>query len=230
MFRGKTTESALQQWFPALLALLLTVALALFALWTYGALPIASTISGVHRTSSSQDTAPADDSAPSTPTVSQFFSPGDDLEGVWIAHVNAARQSIHIACFGLSNGKIGEALASAAHDRHVEVIIIEDNRQAKLPMDLHTELSLAGCHIVIKRSKVLLHDKLGVFDGEAAIIGSYNLSQSAEEQDNSAVVFDHDPVSAAMDETAWERIFQRETGRSYNPGMSLPPIIPEKPL
>ncbi|MDQ2733142.1 MAG: phospholipase D-like domain-containing protein [Armatimonadota bacterium] len=223
----KASESKFQRWFPALLALLLAVALGLFAAWKYGALPATHAVTGAAGTMNGQANAAAEGSGP---TVAQFFSPGDDLESVWVSQVNAAQRSIHIACFGLSNTQIGEALASASHDRHVEVIIIEDNRQAKLPADLHNDLSAAGCHIVIKRSKVLLHDKLGVFDGEAAIIGSYNLSRSAEEQDNSAVVFEHDPVSAALDESAWERIFQRETGLSYNPGMNLPPIIPEKPL
>lgn len=227
---GKASESILHRWFLALLALLLAILLGLFAAWKYGALPAAHAIPGAAGTMNDQGNTIADGSTQSGPTVSQFFSPGDDLENVWISHVNAAKISIHIACFGLSNQRIGEALARASRDRHVEVIIIEDNRQAKLPVDLHNELSAAGCHIVIKRSKVLLHDKLGVFDGEAAIIGSYNLSRSAEEQDNSAVVFEHDPASAAIDESAWERIFQRETGQGYSPSMSLPPIIPEKQL
>ena len=162
------------------------------------------------------------------PTIAQYFSPEEDLESIWVEHINAARESIHIACFGLSNRRIGDALAAAIR-RGVRIVILEDQREAKQSGDLHGPLASAGCKIVIKRSKVLLHDKMGVFDGISAIVGSYNLSESAEEQDNSMVVLDNDPGDVQRDEAAWAAMFRREIGKTYSDTLYLQPVTPGEP-
>jgi len=65
-------------------------------------------------------------------------------------------------------------------------------------------------------------------DDIAAIIGSWNLSQSAEAQDNSDAVFDREPAQVAKVEAAWERMFKREVRQDYAAGMRLPPVFPEE--
>ena len=72
-----------------------------------------------------------------------------------------------------------------------------------------------------RRSALLLHDNLGTFDAceptAAALVGSYNLSQGAEQQDSSLVVFDDEPDRVTRVEAAWRRMFTRETGKHYTP-------------
>ncbi len=153
-----------------------------------------------------------------------LFSPEDDIQSAWIREINKARKYIHIACFGISNPVIAHALESA-RSRGVEVILLEDNRQSRLRWDEHGVLQSDGCEVIIKKSTVLLHDKMGVFDGKDAIIGSWNLSESAEKQDNSDVVFINDPSVAQQTEKAWEWMFQRERGAPYRFG-AAPSSIP----
>ena len=153
-----------------------------------------------------------------------LFSPEDDIQFAWVQEINKARKYIHIACFGISNPVIAQALESA-RSRGVEVILLEDNRQSRLRWDEHGALQSDGCEVIIKRSTVLLHDKMGVFDGKDAIIGSWNLSESAEKQDNSDVVFVNDPSVAQQTEKAWEWMFQRERGAPYRFG-AAPASIP----
>jgi hypothetical protein len=167
-------------------------------------------------------------SRPAAADVTLLFSPQDDIEKVWVDHIHAARSRIHIACFGLSNKAIAAALTEDPQTRHLEVIILEDHQQAQLAADKHRDLAAVGCHIIIKRAQVLLHDKLGVFADGAAIIGSSNLSQSAEAQDNSDAVFDGEPAQVAKVETAWERMFKREVRQDYAAGINLPPVFPEE--
>ena len=168
----------------------------------------------------------ADRTVPAGPAISEFFSPADDLEGVWVRQIDSSTRWIHLACYGLSNEQIADALKRAAH-RRVEVIILEDNRESSLRSDRYDSLADAGCRIVIKRSKTLLHDKFGVFDGTTAILGSYNLSEAAQAQDNSLTLFRNDPVDAGRIEGGWETMFRREVGRGYSPGITLPPVTPK---
>ena len=49
----------------------------------------------------------------------------------------------------------------------------------------------------------------------AAIVGSYDLSQGAERQDNSLAAFDAEPVVVSKVETTWRRMFRRETGQDW---------------
>lgn len=153
-----------------------------------------------------------------------LFSPEDDIQSAWIQEINKSQKYIHIACFGISNPSIAQALESAK-GRGVEVILLEDNRQSKLRWDEHGALEADGCEVIIKRSTVLLHDKMGVFDGKDAIIGSWNLSESAEKQDNSDVVFVNDPSVAQQTEKAWEWMFLRERGAPYRFGASSSSIL-----
>lgn len=149
----------------------------------------------------------------------QYFSPEDDIQAVWVDHISRAVRSIHIAAFGIENRAIIDAL-KAACGRGVEVTILLDHKQAALRSDAHVELAAAGATIIIKHSIVLLHDKMGVFDGQASIVGSWNLSGSAEQQDNSVCVFESDPTQAGRDEHAFEWMFHRETGLEYHPAVS----------
>lgn len=167
---------------------------------------------------------PVSSSAPASAQV--FFSPQEDLEKVWVQHIDGATRTIHLACFGISNARIAGALKKA-RDRGVEVILIEDNRQSSLAGDQYDRLSNAGCKVVIKRSKTLLHDKMGVFDGRSALIGSYNLSETAQDQDNSLVMIENIPAQVERCEAAWNQMFRREVGRAYQPGMDLPPVTPK---
>jgi phosphatidylserine/phosphatidylglycerophosphate/cardiolipin synthase-like enzyme len=162
----------------------------------------------------------------SSAATNLLFSPEDNLQQVWVSHIEHARV-IHIACFGISNRAIASALETALKERHARVVILEDRRQSALRSDLHDVIASAGAQIIIKHSSVLLHDKMAVFDpglpDECAIVGSYNLSQSAEEQDNSDVVFDDDSVHSNAVEKAWELMFRREThqGSSLNEPVAI---------
>ena len=166
---------------------------------------------------------------PALAAIDELFSPTDDLQVVWITHIEAAKKTVHIAAYGVSNGAIAAALEAAAK-RGVEVCILEDRQKAQEKEDLHGALAAAGCRIIIKRSEDKLHDKMGDFDaGEAttaAIVGSYNLSENGEKIDNSIVVFDGEPGPVAKVEDAWRGMFRRETGRDYTAAaVAAPPSV-----
>jgi hypothetical protein len=67
-----------------------------------------------------------------------------------------------------------------------------------------------------------------VFDDQAAIVGSWNLSQSAEAEDNSDAIFDGEAAQVAKVEAACELMFKREVRQNYAAGIRLPPVFPEE--
>lgn len=137
------------------------------------------------------------------------FSPQDDVEAVWVRLIDSATNRVYVSCFGLSNEGIAEALVRKAA-QGVRVVVCVDRRQSKLFSDRTSSLAKQGVEVVRKRSTALEHNKLAVVDGQSAIVGSWNLSKSAQKQDNSVVVFWSLPVYAKPVEDAWQTIYERD--------------------
>jgi phosphatidylserine/phosphatidylglycerophosphate/cardiolipin synthase-like enzyme len=137
-----------------------------------------------------------------------YISPRDDLQQVWLDIINAERSWAKLGVFGISNRPIVQALIEA-RKRSVSEFVLIDHKQACLHSDLHQELLEAGASVLIKHSSVLLHDKIGIFGQGVAILGSWNLSGSAEAQDNSLVVI-RDPAAVAQMDANWNWMLARD--------------------
>lgn len=140
-----------------------------------------------------------------------FFSPYDNLEDQWVRMIKAADTSIKISCFGLTNGRIYQALVDQ-HKRGVKVLICEDKMQSAGAHDTKNQLRRAGIEVVVKPVQVLEHNKMLVVDDDSGIVGSWNLSESAQAQDNSIIVYTHEPEIADRVSKAIDRIYDRDSG------------------
>lgn len=141
--------------------------------------------------------------------VSVYFSPTDNCEIQFVNLIKKAVHSIKISCFGITNANIYQALVDA-HNRGVKVLICEDKMQAGGKHDLSSQANKDGIEDVIKKVQVLEHNKMIVVDGMDSIIGSWNLSENAQSQDNSIAVFTSEPDIAAKVSAAIDRIYQRD--------------------
>lgn len=142
-------------------------------------------------------------------SVAVYFSPENNCEAQFVNLINKAQHTIKISCFGITNTNIYNAIL-AAHKRGVQVLICEDKMQAAGKSDKSKEMPSDGIEDVIKKTAVLEHNKMLVVDGNDTIIGSWNLSQNAQSQDNSIVVFQDEPVIAAQATAAITKIYQRD--------------------
>lgn len=133
----------------------------------------------------------------------RFFSPIDDVHGVILAVLGAARHSVVVMMFGWDDDEIQGALASKLADPNFFVQLTLDSSQAG---GVHERALLAKWHhdepgnsVAVGRSSrgAILHDKMLIIDGLWVISGSTNLSTSGETlQANEAIVV-QDPFIAA---------------------------------
>lgn len=142
-------------------------------------------------------------------SVDVYFSPENNCEVQFVSLINKAHHSIKISCFGITNANIYSAIL-AAFKRGVKVLICEDKMQAGGKHDLSKTIKAAGIEDVIKKVQVLEHNKILSVDGMDAIIGSWNLSENAQSQDNSIVVFQNEPEIVSQIDAAIERIYKRD--------------------
>ena len=79
---------------------------------------------------------------------------------------------------------------------------------------LHDQLQVAGILVVIKPVNTLEHNKFCVLDGAVVIMGSWNWSNSAQQQDNSDVLITDCPNVTHAFEAAYQRILERDRPQS----------------
>jgi phosphatidylserine/phosphatidylglycerophosphate/cardiolipin synthase-like enzyme len=104
--------------------------------------------------------------------------PGEGIRAAALAAISAARQSIDIEMFVLSDRLVLDALASAAR-RGVRVRAILDPTQPQNAAAI-AELQTSGAlmRMYVQAGDELLHAKVGIFDRQIVLFGSCNWSRS----------------------------------------------------
>ena len=105
-------------------------------------------------------------------------SPGAEPE--FISLINGARESILIENYIITSDEVIDALENASA-RGVGVrIILEKRVSGGTNMESYDELSASGAQVRwAPFSFKLVHSKLIIIDGQIAVVGSHNLSNSA---------------------------------------------------
>ena len=122
-----------------------------------------------------------------------YFSPGEDCLRVICQRLRAARQSIDICVFTLSDDRIS-AEVLAAHRRGIAVRVITDNdKEFDAGSDIDT-LRRAGIRVAVDRTSAHMHHKFALFDGQWLLNGSYNWTRSACEYNEENLVLTNEPA------------------------------------
>lgn len=122
--------------------------------------------------------------------------PGDGIRAAALAAITAARHSIDIEMFVLSDRLILEALVGAAQRGvHIRALLDPTQPQNAASMAL---LQPAGAEVrfYLQAGDELLHAKLGVFDDGAVLFGSCNWSRSGFTRNHELDLLVHDPTLA----------------------------------
>ncbi len=120
-----------------------------------------------------------------------FFSPGLSCLRAIQQRLRAARDSIDICVFTLSDDRISEDVL-AAHRRGVKVRLLTDNdKEFDAGSDID-RLRHAGVPVAVDRSPAHMHHKFALFDSQWLINGSYNWTRSASEHNEENVIMTND--------------------------------------
>ncbi len=142
------------------------------------------------------------------PTCEVLFSPGEDCLSRIRSLVAAAKTSIDICVYTVTDDRISRRIHEA-HERGVKVRIIADDLKTDDPGSDIDQFRTLGIPVLLDDSRHQMHHKFAVFDGRTALTGSYNWTRSAAEHNQENVVVSDDPrlVKALSDE--FERLWKQ---------------------
>lgn len=125
-----------------------------------------------------------------------YFSPGSGCRDKIISLIKAAKESIHICVFTISDNKITQAIL-AAHKRGVAITIISDNDKSNDRGSDIDYLSNNGVKVILDQSPYHMHHKFAIFDKRILLNGSFNWTRSATDvnEENITVLADTALVS-----------------------------------
>ena len=153
---------------------------------------------------------PATPQIAATGSVQIAFSPWDDVEGMIVTAIAAARRQVLVQAYSFTSRAIANALV-AARRRGVDVRVMADREQAfsgeasRIP-----DLAAAGIPVLLEVRYASAHNKVMVIDAglaESAIItGSYNWTWSAQNRNaENLLILRHNPEVVRRYATNWQR-------------------------
>lgn len=138
----------------------------------------------------------------SSSVAEAWFSPGEGCRNRIAGLLGAARRSVDICVFTVTDDHLSEAIVDA-HRRGVRVRIISDNDKAEdRGSDVNAFERHHGLPVVVDRTDNHMHHKFAIFDGKMLLTGSYNWTRSAFKYNEENVV--------VTDDSRLVKRFQRE--------------------
>ena len=120
-----------------------------------------------------------------------FFSPGNSCRSAIVSKMKAAKNSLKVCVFTISDNEIRDEIL-IAHKRGIAIKIISDNDKS---FDAGSDidfLSKKGIQIKIDQTTNHMHHKFCIVDNEVLITGSYNWTRSAAERNQENIVISQD--------------------------------------
>ena len=138
--------------------------------------------------------------------IEVYFAPEDEAADGILATLAEAESTIRFLAFVFTSQPIAEALIErAAHG--VAVTGVLEARSAQNRYSQYERLTGAGIEVLLDANPYIMHHKVFIIDEETVILGSYNFSASAEEENDENLLILHDPRVAATFLTEFERIY-----------------------
>jgi cardiolipin hydrolase len=140
-----------------------------------------------------------------------FFSPGEDCLDAIRQQLRAARRSIDLCVFTISDDRITREIL-AAHQRGVALRLITDNEKESDAGSDIAQLRQAGIPTAVDRTPAHMHHKYALFDGSWLLNGSYNWTRSACECNEENLVLSNDPALLRPFSAHFQALWQQLQG------------------
>jgi len=143
-----------------------------------------------------------------TDSAEALFSPGDDCPRRIRGLLAAARRSVDICVFTITDDRLSSAILDA-HRRKVKVRIITDDDKSTDRGSDAGRLIDAGIDLRMDRSRYHMHHKFALFDDSLLLTGSYNWTRSAAESNEENFVISGDKRLIRPFAELFERLWQQ---------------------
>jgi phosphatidylserine/phosphatidylglycerophosphate/cardiolipin synthase-like enzyme len=152
--------------------------------------------------------------AVAVPDPEVYFSQTDHVEQVLVRRIEAARRSIHLLIYAITDDRLTDALV-AASKRGVDVKIVCDKSQSSekhsLAAALLDQLGPDRVRLRSGKGRGIMHEKMAVYDEAEVTLGSFNWTDSARDNNWENLVVLHDPKLAANCEREFQRVWSHES-------------------
>ncbi|MEJ5241018.1 MAG: phospholipase D-like domain-containing protein [Anaerolineales bacterium] len=136
-----------------------------------------------------------------------YFSPDDGVAAAILPLLRSAKESIYFLAYSFTANDLGEAIIER-HKAGVEVHgVMEKDQVASNRGTEFDPFRQAGVDVRLDGNSGQMHHKVMIIDRSIVILGSYNFSASAEEQNDENLVVIYNPLIAAEFLKEFERIY-----------------------
>jgi len=140
--------------------------------------------------------------------VENYFAPEDKVAEKIIARLKQAARTIDFMAFSFTDDRIGSALLERAQGG-VTVRGVFETTGSETQSSEFPKMKKAGLDVWQDGNPYLMHHKVFIIDGKTAIFGSFNFSQSAEEENDENLLIVDDPSLAAQFEAEFARVYEQ---------------------
>ncbi len=117
---------------------------------------------------------------PTTCNWEVYFSPHGGCADAIIRELNKAKTTVLVQAYSFTSAPIAKVLLNA-HKKGVKVEVILDKSQVTQKYSSATFLFNQGIPVKIDAEHAIAHNKIMIIDGETVIMGSFNFTKAAEE-------------------------------------------------
>ncbi len=136
-----------------------------------------------------------------------YFSPDDRVAAAILPLLRSAKESIYFLAYSFTANDLGEAIIER-HKAGVEVHgVMEKDQVASNRGTEFDPFRQAKIDVRLDGNPGQMHHKVIILDRSIVILGSYNFSASAEEQNDENLVVIHNPLIAAEFLKEFERVY-----------------------
>lgn len=144
------------------------------------------------------------------------FSPGEDCRRQLLDLLVAARKTLDISVFTISDDRLSDAII-AAHKRGIQVRLITDNDKALDQGSDIARLIAYGVDVRMDNTANHMHHKFAVVDKRILVNGSFNWTRSATDYNQENILVTNEPKLVAAYFSEFESLWNEFSVNNVKP-------------
>ncbi|HEC35514.1 MAG TPA: phospholipase, partial [Anaerolineae bacterium] len=142
-----------------------------------------------------------------TVQVEVCFAPEDGVADRLLQILSSARAGVRFLAFQFTSSRIADALIDQAGEG-ITVQGVMEARSASSPYSQYDRLRAGGVDVLVDGNPYIMHHKVFIVDDQTVVLGSYNFTVSADEENDENLLIIHDPEVAAAFLAEFGRVLQ----------------------
>lgn len=138
--------------------------------------------------------------------VETFFSPDDGAVFKIVDLINGAKTRVDVLAYTITSDPISNALLRAAERGILVRGVVEGSQINAMGSDVSAMIS-SGLDLRLDGNPNSMHHKVIIIDSSLVLLGSYNFTRSAEENNDENMMIVHDPALAEQFLIEFDRLF-----------------------